>query len=58
MGTKLEKCPISQGFEGEFLPFSLNRKNIPHVAILTQNLLFYSRIEPENSENYVFEQIF
>ena len=58
IGTKLEKCSISQGFEGEFLLFVLNRKKIPHFTILTPNAFFDSRIEPENSKNCVFEQIF
>ena len=54
---KTGKCPIYQG-KGNFHYLSLNRKNTPYFTILTQNPLFDSQIEPENSKNYVFEQLF
>ena len=48
IGTKLEKCSISQGFEGDFYCLFSNSKNIPHFTILIPNALFDSKIEPEN----------
>ena len=39
--TKLEKCSISQGFEGEFLLLFLNGRNTPHFTIMTPNPLFH-----------------
>ena len=40
MGLKLEKCSISQGFEGgTFYHLFRNRKNISHFTILTPNTL-------------------
>ena len=58
IGPKLKKCSVSQGFEREFLLFVLEWLKELHLTILTPNPLFDSRIEPENSKNYVFEQIF
>ena len=55
--NKTGKCSISRGLKGNFYHLSLNGKNTLHSAILTPNTLSDFKIEPENSKNYVSEQI-
>ena len=54
IGTKLENAQFPRALKGNFYSLSLNDKNIPHFTILTPNLLFDSRIEPENSKKLCF----
>ena len=54
MGTKLENAQFPRALKGNFYRLSLNGKNILHFTILTSNLLFDSRIEPENSKKLCF----
>ena len=42
---------------GEFCNKCLSSKNTPHFTILTRNALSELKVEPDNSINYVFEQI-
>ena len=55
--TKLEKCSISQGFEGEFSCLSLNGKNTPIYHSFSKYLLT-PELSQRTPRNYVFEQIF
>ena len=56
--TKLENGQFPMALKGNFYCLSLNGKNTPRFTILTPNALLDSRIEPENSKNYIFKQIF
>ena len=49
IGTKLEKRSISQGFEGEFLPFVLEWQEPPPILLFWPQIPFSdNQIEPEN----------
>ena len=43
-----------RALKANFYHLSLSGKNISHITILTPNLLFDSRIEPENSKKLCF----
>ena len=49
-GQNWENAQFPRALKGNFYSLSLNGKDIPHFTILTPNLLFDSRIEPENSK--------
>ena len=53
---KLDKCSLSQGFEGHFHHFSLNGKNTFHFTILTQNSLADVEIEPESKKQLFLDK--
>ena len=53
-GQNWENAQFPRDLKGNFYSLSLDGKNIPHFTILTPNLLFDSRTEPENSKKTMF----
>ena len=53
-GQNWKNAKFPRALKGNFYCLSLNGKNTPHFTILTPNLLFDSRIEPENSKKLRF----
>ena len=53
-GQNLKNAQFPRALKGNFYHLSLNGKNIPHFTILTQILLFDSRIGPENFKKLCF----
>ena len=47
-GQNWENAQFSRALKENFYRLFLNGKSTPHFTILTPNLLFDSRIEPEN----------